>query len=91
MNGYIIDQLIPKVSCACSAIRSVSHSSNTYTLRSIYFAYFDCIMKYGIIVFWGNSGNSRKIPTLQKKIIRIVASVKLRNLYRSLFKRLEKF
>jgi hypothetical protein len=54
---------------------------------SIYFAYFHSVMKYGII-FWGNLYNSRKIFTLPKKIIRIMASVKHRNSCRSLLKRL---
>jgi hypothetical protein len=45
-------------------------------------------MKYTII-FWGNSSNRRKIFTLQKKIIRIMVSVKNRNSCRSLFKSLE--
>jgi hypothetical protein len=43
-------------------------------------------MKYGII--WGNSSNSKRIFTLQKKIIRIMAGAKPRNLCRSLFKKL---
>jgi hypothetical protein len=45
-------------------------------------------MKYGI-VFWGNSLNSKKIFTLKKKIVRLMAGVKPRNSCRSLFKRLE--
>jgi len=49
-----IDLMIPKLSRACYALRSVSHVSSTDTLKSIYFAYFHSIMKYGI-VFWGNS------------------------------------
>jgi hypothetical protein len=45
-----IDVMIPKSSRTCYAIRSVSHISSTDTLKSIHFAYFHCIMKYGIIV-----------------------------------------
>jgi hypothetical protein len=41
--------------------------------------------KYGIIV-WGNSSNSRKIFTLQKKIIRTMAAAQPRTACRSLFK-----
>jgi hypothetical protein len=67
---------------------SMSYTSNTDTVKSTYFAYFLSVMKYGII-FWGNSINRRKIFTLQKKIIRIMASVKPRNSCRSVFKRLE--
>lgn len=43
---------------------------------------------YGIIL-GGNSSNSRKIFTLKKKIIRLVAGVKPRNSHKSLFKKSE--
>jgi hypothetical protein len=66
-----IDQMIPKLSAACYAVRSMFHISNLNTLKSIYFAYFHSIVQYGII-FWGNSSNTRKVFTLQKKIIRIL-------------------
>jgi hypothetical protein len=45
-------------------------------------------MKYGII-FWGNSSDSKKVFILQKKIIRIMMSVKSRNSCRDPFKRLQ--
>jgi hypothetical protein len=48
------DVMVPKLSRACYAIRSMSHISSTDTLKSIYFAYFHFIMTHGII-FWGNS------------------------------------
>jgi hypothetical protein len=44
-----IDQMIPKLSGACYTARSMFHISNIDTLKSIYFAYFCCIIKYGII------------------------------------------
>ena len=59
-----IVEMIPKLSAACYAIRLMVHTSNT--LKSIYYAYFHCIIKYGT-VFWGNSFNSEKIFTLLKK------------------------
>jgi hypothetical protein len=49
-----IDQLVPKLSGACYAVRSMLHISNIDTLKSIYFAYFHFLMKYGIIL-GGNS------------------------------------
>jgi hypothetical protein len=58
--------MIPKLSRACYAITSMSHTSSTDNLKSIYFAYFHSIMKYGIL-FWGNSPNSKMIFTLQKR------------------------
>jgi hypothetical protein len=64
-----IDKLIPKLSEACYAVRSMCHIINTDTVKSVYFAYFHSTVKYGII-FWGNSSNSKKIFTLQKKTVR---------------------
>ena len=82
-----IDQMIPKISGAYAG-RSVVHISNITTFKSIYFTYFHCIIKYGII-FWGNSSNSDKILALQKKIVRIVVGVKPITPCRSLFKKLD--
>jgi hypothetical protein len=53
---------------------------------ALYFAYFHSVMKYGIIL-GDNSLNSKKIFTLQKKIVRLMADVKPRNSCRSIFKR----
>jgi lipoprotein signal peptidase len=85
---YHIAQIVQKLSGACYAIRSMSHVSNTVTLKAIYFAYFHSIMNYGII-FGGNSSSSKNVFTLQKNVIRIIAGVKPRNSCRNLFKRLE--
>jgi hypothetical protein len=45
-------------------------------------------VSYGIIL-WGNSSYSRKIFTLQKKIIRIMMGAHPRTSCRKLFKKLE--
>jgi len=47
-----IEQIIPRFSGVCYAIRSVVHISNINTLKSIYHAYFHSVIKYQII-FWG--------------------------------------
>ena len=65
------DQIIPRLSIACYMVRQMCHICNNGTLRSIYFAYFHSVVSYGIIL-WGNSPHSRKIFTLQKKIIGIM-------------------
>ena len=80
-----IQKMIPKLSAACYAVRSMVHISNINTLKPIYYVYFHSNIKYGII-FWGNSSNSRKIFTLQKKIVKIMASAQPRISCRSLFK-----
>jgi hypothetical protein len=83
-----IDLMIPKLSRAWYAIRLVSHNSSTDTLKLIYFTCSHSIMKYGIIL-WGNSSNSKMIPTLQKRTVRIIVGIKSRNSCRNLFMRLE--
>jgi hypothetical protein len=82
--------MIPKLNRACYALQLMFHISNSNALKSIYFVYFHCIIKYRII-FWGNSSNSRKIFTLQKKINRIMVGVHPRTPYRSLYKKLRDF
>jgi len=83
-----IDKMIPKLSATYYAVRSMFHISNNVTLKSIYFAYFQSIVLYGIIL-GGNSSNSRRIFTLQKKLIRIMVGIHTRTPRKSLFKKLE--
>jgi hypothetical protein len=83
-----IDQMTPRLSGACYAVSSVFHISSINTLKSIYFAHFHSIIRYGIIL-GGNSSNSRKIFTLQKKIFRIMVGAHPRTPCRNLFKKLE--
>jgi hypothetical protein len=47
-----IDQLVPKLTRTCYAVRSILHISNTDTLKSIYFNYFHSLLKHGMN-FWG--------------------------------------
>jgi hypothetical protein len=83
-----IEQMIPKLSAACYAIRSMVHVGNINKLKSIYFTYPHSIIKYGII-FGGTFSNSGKIFTLQMQIIRIMAGAQPRTSCKSLFKQLE--
>jgi len=79
-----IEQMIPKLSEACNAIKSMVLTSNVNTLKSIYYACFHSIIKYGII-FWGNASNSTKIFTSQKQIIRIMTVAQPKTCCRNLF------
>jgi hypothetical protein len=79
-----IDQIIPKLGAACYMVRQIYYICNNDTLRSIYFAYFHSVVSYGIIL-WGNSSISRKIFTLQKRIIRIIVGAHHRTSCRKLF------
>ena len=80
-----IEHITPKLSSACYAIRSLSAINCLNTLKSVYFAYFHSLMRYGVI-FWGNSVDSKYIFILQKKTIRIMAGVNKRNSCRNLFR-----
>jgi len=66
-----VELMIPKMSSACYAVRSVYSFSDMTTHKIIYFLYFHSIVEYGI-TFQGNSSNSRKNFHLQKKIIIIM-------------------
>ena len=83
-----IEEIIPNLSGICYAVRSMVHISKINTLKSIYYAYFHSIIKYGII-FWGNSSYSGKIFTVQEKIMRLMSGAPTRTSCRSLFKQLE--
>jgi hypothetical protein len=63
-----IQYIIPKLSSACFAMRTITSLMKTETLKLVYFAYFHSFMSYGIL-FWGNSTDSKKVFYIQKKII----------------------
>jgi hypothetical protein len=83
-----INKLTPKLCGGSYAVRSVFHNSNINNLRTMYFAYFHSIIKYGTI-FVGNLFTNKNIFTLQKKIATIMVAAKPRNSRSGLFKRLE--
>jgi hypothetical protein len=56
------------------------------TLRMVYFSYFHCMIKYGLI-FWGNSTNISRVFKLQKKVIRIISGVGPADSCRGLFRK----
>jgi hypothetical protein len=57
-------------------------SISVNTVKSIHFAYFHSITKYGII-FWGNSFNRGKIFTLKKKLATRMSGAQPRCRYRA--------
>jgi hypothetical protein len=79
-----IQYIIPILSSACFAMRTVTSIMKIETLKLVYFAYFHSIMSYGII-FWGNSTDRKKVFYIQKRIIRIMSGAKRRASCRELF------
>jgi hypothetical protein len=56
----VMEEMVPKRSGACCAVRSLVHVSNINTIKSIYYAYFHSLIKYGTILC-SNSANTGKI------------------------------
>jgi hypothetical protein len=65
------------------------HIRNTDILKSVYFAYFHSLIKYGII-FWCNSSESKKgVYIAKKKKVRNMMGAKSHTTYTDLFMRLQ--
>jgi hypothetical protein len=79
-----IDTILPKLSSACFAVRSIKPYVSNQTLKAIYSAYFHAIMLYGVI-FWGQSPDSLKVFLLQKRVIRTMIGCGRRDSCRRLF------
>jgi hypothetical protein len=83
-----IDQLAAKLCSACYAVRNLKYIVTQSTLRMIYHACIHSILSYGLI-FWGRSSNANKIFVLQKKIVRIIANLGIRESCRNAFKNMQ--
>ena len=70
--------------CSCYALNYVKYTLPIDILKLIYFANIQSIMSYGII-FWGASTTASKVFILQKKTLRIICNIKLRDSCRKLF------
>jgi hypothetical protein len=55
-------------------MRKLSYILSIDNLKSVYYAYYHSLVKYGII-YWGNTSDSHKVFLMQKKIIRIMMRV----------------
>jgi hypothetical protein len=58
------------------------------TLKCVYYAHFQSIMNYGIIL-WGHSSRCQRLFRLQKKVIRLLDRAKKRDSCKSLFVQLK--
>jgi len=83
-----IDTIIPKLSSATFAIRTLKPFLSQDSLRMIYYSYFHSIMTYGLI-FWGNSHYSNTIFRMQKRTIRVIMGLRSRDSCREHFKKLK--
>lgn len=80
-----INSLCGKLNSVCYSIRIISNYLNDRTLKTLYFANFESVVRYGII-FWGRDINVDNIFVIQKRIIRIIYKIKYRQSCRGIFK-----
>jgi hypothetical protein len=64
--------------CVYYILKSLKGVMSLHTIKTIYFAYFQTRMKYGI-AFWGTDCDSVKVFHMLKKVIRLIAGVKYLN------------
>ena len=76
-----------KLSTICYGIRVLGRYMNQSTLRIMYYAHFESVLKFGII-FWGRHSLAQDVFVVQKRIIRIIRRMEYnetcRNVFRSL-------
>jgi hypothetical protein len=61
-----IQTLCTKLSKVCYTVKMLKDEVNFYVLRNIYFAMFQSLMRYGIIL-WGAVSETTKVLKVQKK------------------------
>jgi hypothetical protein len=83
-----IDKILPKLSSAYFAMRTVKPYISPKMLKAIYYAHFHSIISYGII-FWGHTTPSTRVFGLQKRIERIMTGSRAKDSCRKLFTKLE--
>ena len=79
-----VEMIIPKLSVTCVAVRAIKPFVMLDNIKMVYHSYFHSIINYGI-TFWGNSSHSNNIFTQQKRIIRMITGVGIRDSCRELF------
>lgn len=83
--GPHINILSSRLSSAVFAIRKIRQLTDVQTAKIVYFAYFQSLMSYGILL-WGSAADWKTIFILQKRAIRAIYKMKPRDSLRHLFK-----
>jgi hypothetical protein len=83
-----IKYLRKKLTTAYFALKKIAVLTNQQTVKIVYHAYFESVMRFGLI-FWGNSKYAQKIFTLQKKAVRCITNSKRRHSAKPIFKTLD--
>lgn len=82
-----VNNLCTKLARANFALRSLAKFCSLDMLRTLYFACFHSILRYGI-VHWGRVGGLQRVFILQKRAIRTLTGMRPRDSCREVFKNL---
>ena len=83
-----IESILPKLSMACYAMRTIKPYMSLESLRIVYHCTFNSVINYGL-PFWGISPHCKRIFTIQKRIVRIMLGCRRFASCRNLFKKLK--
>ncbi len=83
--GPHITSLAGRLSSAAFAVWKIRQLTDVDTARLVYFSYFHSIMSYGILL-WGQAADIESIFVLQKRAIRAIYNLRLRESLRDKFK-----
>lgn len=86
--GKHIDYLKSRLSRVVYLIGRLKHCVTTNSVRMAYFAFFQSIIKYCLLL-WGNSARIDEILKLQKKVVRIISNAKFLDHCKPLFIKLK--
>lgn len=71
--GHHIDYITPKLSRTIYLLRRLSNCLDSTNIKTAYFAYFQSIIRYGLLL-WGNCSRVEDILLLQKKAVRVLTN-----------------
>lgn len=71
--GHHIDYITPRLSRTIYLLRRLTHCVKYDYVRTAYFAYFQSIIRYGLLL-WGNCSRIEEVLLLQKKAVRILTN-----------------
>jgi hypothetical protein len=68
-----IQTLCTNLSKVCYIVKMLKNKVSFYVLRNIYFAKFQSLMRYGIIL-WGGTSETTKLLKLQERVLRLMTN-----------------
>ncbi|CAH1981659.1 unnamed protein product [Acanthoscelides obtectus] len=80
-----MEHLEKRLNNACYSIRVLSKYLDLKTLKTVYYANFESIVRFGII-FFGHSSDTNRIFLVQKRVLRCILKISSRETCRRKFK-----